>query len=289
MKRLTDKKKWDILYKKTQDSSKWCVPKTNFISKGLRKYFCPYSDYLLWNVIFKKHLPKTEGAKVLEVGSAPGDFLVRLHKTYGFIPYGVEYSESGVVQNKKMFNWHNIEPDNVLYADFFDDKYQQKFKGYFDIVVSRGFIEHFTDVEEVIEKHLNVLAEGGCLIVSIPNLNRRSLYGACASLFHKERLEVHNLDIMSKESFFKLFNRKDLSTLFCDYYGTLRLNLISPGNIFLIRLVLYACRKVQLLLNPILYLLFRDKGAESRVFSPLLLYVGLKKNRETISSAAKSQ
>ena len=258
MKRLTDKKRWDHLYKKTQDNSKPLVLEASFTGEGLRKYFYSYSDHLLWNVIFKKYLPKTEGARVLEVGSAPGDFLVRLHKTYGFIPYGVEYSELGVVQNKKVFSWYNIEPDNVLHADFFDDKYQQKFRGYFDIVVSRGFIEHFTDVEDVIEKHLNVLAEGGCLVVSIPNLNRRSLYGACASLFHKERLEVHNLDIMSKEAFNKLFKRKDLVASFCDYYGTLRLNLVSPGNIFLVRLVVCACSRLEPLLNPILYLLFRD-------------------------------
>ena len=160
-------------------------------------------------------MPKNEGAKALVVGSAPGDFLVRLCNTFRFTPYGVEYSEPGVIQNRKIFDLHGIEPNNVICADFFDETFHQKYKGYFDIVISRGFIEHFTDVEDVINKHLNILAQGGCLIVSIPNLNRRSFYGAWSSLFDKERLQIHNLDIMSKDAFTELFDRSDLSALFC--------------------------------------------------------------------------
>jgi hypothetical protein len=40
----------------------------------------------LFNVVLRKYVPKIKGAKVLEVGSAPGDFLVTLNKVYGFIP-----------------------------------------------------------------------------------------------------------------------------------------------------------------------------------------------------------
>jgi SAM-dependent methyltransferase len=272
LKRLTGKEQWDIWYENLQGRA----AKTKFRSEGLGKYFCHYSDYLLWDVILKKYMPKTKGSKVLEVGSAPGDFLVRLHEIYGFIPYGVEYSEYGVTQNRNIFDSHNINPDNVIHADFFDEKFQQKFRGYFDIVVSRGFIEHFTDVEDVIEKHLHVLAEGGCVIVSIPNLNRRSIYGVCSSLINKKRLQRHNLDIMSREAFAKLFNRKDLSALYCDYYGTLRLSLLGGSTKFFVRLALFACNKLQTALNPLFRLFLRDKGFESSYFSPSLLYIGLK-------------
>lgn len=280
MKRLVNKERWDLLYKKTQGRSLDRAKKANLATKGLRKYFCPYSDHLLWNVIFRKYLPKNKKAKVLEVGSAPGDFLVRLHQTHGFIPYGVEYSEPGVIQNKTLFHSYNIDADNVIHADFFDDKFQQRFKGHFDIVISRGFIEHFSDVEDVIEKHVNLIAGGGRLIVSIPNLNRHSFYGTCAEFFHKERLEMHNLDIMSKEAFTRLFERKELVALFCDYYGTFRLRMVSPGNILPVKLAVCACSKLDPLLNPLLRLAFRDKGAESRFFSPGLLYIGIKSNRE---------
>jgi len=287
MERLTDKERWDTLYETGQVRPKDYAAEVNLLRKGLGKYFCPYYDYFLWDVIFKKYLLKTERVKVLEVGSAPGDFLVRLNKTYGFIPYGVEYSEPGVIENRKVFSSHNINPDNVIHADFFDDKFHQNFRGYFDIVISRGFLEHFTDVEYVIEKHLNVLNRGGYLIVSIPNLNHHSFYGALSPLLHRERLKMHNLDIMTKEVFTRLFDRKDLSTLFCDYYGTLHLGMLSAGNKLMARLVVSACCRLQRLLNPILYFLLRDKGAESRYFSPMLLYIGLKRNCETISDDSR--
>jgi SAM-dependent methyltransferase len=167
----------------------------------------------------------------------------------------------------------------VIYTDFFDDKFHEKFRGYFDIVISRGFVEHFTDVRDVIEKHLNVLAEDGCLIVSIPNFNLRSLYGACASLFNRDLLETHNLDIMTKDAFAELFDRKDLCDLFCDYYGTLHLGLLSVGNVPFVRFGIRVFIKLQILLNPVLRLILRDKGCENRIFSPFLLYIGLKAAR----------
>jgi SAM-dependent methyltransferase len=281
MKRLTDKHRWDLYYEGMQTHARGRARKVKFVGEGFRKYFCPYSDYFLWNVILKRYLPKTKGAKVLEVGSAPGDFLVGLHQIYGFTPYGVEYSEPGVAQNREVFRAHKIDPDNVIHADFFDDKFQQEFRGYFDIVISRGFIEHFTDVEDVVDKHVSLLAKGGCLFVSIPNLDEHSIYGMLASHFHQERLDSHNLNIMRKDAFAELFNRSYLSALFCDYYGTVRLSLMSGGNRnLLVRLAVSVCYRLERLLNPVFRIIFRDKGLDGRVFSPFLLYIGLKTAQE---------
>ena len=127
---------------------------------------------------------ENKGAKVLEVGSAPGWHLVRLNQTFGFIPYGIEYSESGVELNREVFILHNINPDNVIHADFLSDEFHEQYKGYFDIAISRGFIEHFTDIEDIIEKHINLLTKGGYLIVSIPNL--RGANYILTWLFHRE-------------------------------------------------------------------------------------------------------
>src|SRR5438132_11144779 len=35
-----------------------------------------FDEYLLWEIIFPRHLPEMRNAKVLELGSAPGAFLV---------------------------------------------------------------------------------------------------------------------------------------------------------------------------------------------------------------------
>lgn len=239
------------------------------------EYISNYADYLLWHVIYKKYLPKTKGAKVLEVGSAPGSYLVRLSQTFGFVPYGVEYSESGVELNRKLFILHNINPDNVIHADFLSDEFHKQYKGCFDIVVSRGFIEHFTDVEDIIKKHLNLLTKGGYLIVSIPNL--RGANYILTWIFNRELISMHNINIMQKRVFSQLFDKERLLTLLCDYYGTFNFLLFNTKKNSPMRFVLSFCHKLQLILNVVFHLMFKDKGAESRLFSPYLIFIGLKK------------
>jgi O-antigen/teichoic acid export membrane protein/GT2 family glycosyltransferase/2-polyprenyl-3-methyl-5-hydroxy-6-metoxy-1,4-benzoquinol methylase len=247
------------------------------LGKRVLEYVRSYEDYLLCEVIYKKYMPGTSGLKVLEVGSAPGEHLVRLNKRYGFIPYGIEYSESGNELNREIFASNNIDPDNVIYADFFSDEVHERYRGAFDIVISRGFIEHFTDVRSVIEKHNNLLAEGGYLIISIPNLN--GVNYALGRFFHKELIPLHNLSIMRKQEFKGLFDDQGLSPLFCDYYGTFNFGLFNTKRGTFQSLALSCCMKLQLIINIALRLLFKEKGAESMYFSPSLMFIGKKTNQ----------
>jgi 2-polyprenyl-3-methyl-5-hydroxy-6-metoxy-1,4-benzoquinol methylase len=219
-------------------------------------------------------VPNKKGAKVLEVGSAPGKFLVEFKQNYDCVPYGLEYSETGVELNRKVFSSHGINPDNVICADFFSNEFHEQYRERFDIVISRGFIEHFADVDNVIQEHLNLLKPGGHLIVSIPNV--RGANYILTQLFYKELIPIHNLNIMRKKEFSKLFNNGRLSHLFCDYYGTFSFGLFYTKNDGPMRLVLDVCSRLQRLLNLIFRLILQDKGAESRLFSPHLLFIGKK-------------
>ena len=82
-------------------------------------YMQDYADHLLWSVIYRKYVSKTKGAKVLEVGSAPGRHLAQLYQTYGIVPFGIVFSEVGVELNRKIFVMHNQNPNNVFHAGFF--------------------------------------------------------------------------------------------------------------------------------------------------------------------------
>ncbi|MFN2454906.1 MAG: hypothetical protein ABR577_11865 [Pyrinomonadaceae bacterium] len=64
------------------------------LGKRTLEYLTSYDDYLLWNVMLRKHLPQLRGGKALEVGSAPGEFLVELNRRLGCVPYGMENSLS---------------------------------------------------------------------------------------------------------------------------------------------------------------------------------------------------
>jgi SAM-dependent methyltransferase len=233
-----------------------------------------YDDHLLWEVIFPKYLTQMQEARVLEVGSAPGEFLVQFARRFGCIPHGLDYSEVGVEVNKQVFGRNGFNPGNVIYADFFSDQFRKQYRESYDVVISRGFIEHFTDVESVIERHMDLLKPGGRLIISIPNL--RGINYVLADLFDKEAIPRHNTEIMRKTVFKRLFDRQDLEPVFCDYYGTFSFYLFTADQSKARRSGLKFAHKVQPVLNGVFRMLFGNKGRECRYFSPSLLYIGSK-------------
>ena len=101
------------------------------------------------------------GAAVVEIGSAPGEHLVRLSETFGLVPYGIEYSAAGVEVNRAVFAARGLDPENVIQMDFFSDECLLSCRERFDVVVSRGFIEHFADAAQVVDRHLELLKPGG--------------------------------------------------------------------------------------------------------------------------------
>jgi len=234
-----------------------------------------YSTYFLWDVVLRKYLPVRTGYKALEVGSAPGENLLRFHRMFGYAPYGVEYSKIGAELNKELFLSHNIDARNVICSDFFSDEFQAKYREYFNIVSSFGFIEHFSNVEEVIDKHLNLLAPRGTLVVAIPNF--RGINYWLMRFFKKENIDSHNLIIMKKHSFKKLFSNRQLSTLYCDYAGTFNFFEFFNPSMGKIKQYLQRCGSLfQLFLNLCFNLTLRKRGIETPFTSPFLIYIGQK-------------
>jgi 2-polyprenyl-3-methyl-5-hydroxy-6-metoxy-1,4-benzoquinol methylase len=239
----------------------------------LREAMSSYDDHLLWDVIYPRHLPAA-GAEVVEIGSAPGEHLARLAERFGLVPYGIEYSASGVDVNRALFARRGLDPRNVVALDFLSEQCLESYRERFDVVISRGFIEHFQDPAEVVLRHLELLKPGGLLVVTIPNL--RGLNHALTRLFHAELIPMHNLEIMDLPAFRRLFDVAALRPLRCGYLGSFSFYLfnVKPGS----RLapVLAACMRVQPLLNVLYRALFGDRGAENRFTSSQLVYVGSK-------------
>jgi SAM-dependent methyltransferase len=291
MPRLTKKTYWDSIHVREQEEQAALdaqpdqeltgdKPETlkgrikKLLGKSVLGRISNYDDYLLTQVIVPRFLPDIAGTHFVEIGSAPGEFIVDFSKRYGCIPYGVEYSAVGVEVNRKVFEQSGFAPDNVIHTDFFSDDFANRYRDHFDGVLSRGFIEHFEDVRPVIDRHLHVLKPGGYLVISVPNLRGFNYF--LSRFFDEESIARHNLRIMTKNAYSSLFQRGDLETLFCDYYGTFNLYLFSAGPSPLKRTTLRFCRTLQPALNFSFRTLYQDKGLESSLFSPCLLYIGRK-------------
>jgi 2-polyprenyl-3-methyl-5-hydroxy-6-metoxy-1,4-benzoquinol methylase len=241
--------------------------------RRLRAYMSSYDEYQLWDVIYPRHMPDP-GATVLEIGSAPGEHLVRLSRTFGLVPYGIEYSAAGVDVNRAVFAAHDLDPQNVIEIDFFSEECRARYRGRFDVVVSRGFIEHFENPAEVVDRHLELLRPGGLLIVTIPNL--QGINGALTRLFHRELIPMHNLEIMSKAAFSRLFDPEKVRAVACAYVGTFSFYLFNVKRGSRLTSCLAACMKLQAVLNVLFRVCLRDRGAENRFTSPQLMFAGIK-------------
>ncbi|MFX1579726.1 MAG: class I SAM-dependent methyltransferase [Promethearchaeota archaeon] len=267
MKDLAGQRYWDSQYQRIRGKSSW---------KQRGKFgTSTYADYILWENVYRRVFHKATKWKVLEVGSAPGVHLLQIAEAFDIVPYGIDYSLNGIRINRTVFSENGIDPDNAIHADFFSEEIQLQYRSSFDVVISRGFIEHFKDVQHVVELHLNLLKPGGFLVVTIPNL--LGIYYILTSMFFRNVLKLHNLSIMNKTAFCSLFQSLEVIPITCGYYGTFNFGVVQVERGKLKRSIMRVGQLFQVILNGVFRLVFGKQGRESSYMSPYLLFVGVKK------------
>ncbi len=119
--------------------------------------------------LFKKYIPRVEKGTMLEVGAYPGTYLRYFYEYFGYTPWGVEYVESSAKKAVSLLKAEGV-PGVILNRDFFELKLSEAptAEGW-DLTVSFGFVEHFDDSKDAVEKHIAVTRPGGLVIISIPN------------------------------------------------------------------------------------------------------------------------
>ena len=286
MSRLTTREHWDEVWRdgtaryEQGPKSKLKGIIKRILGKKLLSYKIAYSDYLEWEVIYPQFLPRAEGLKIVEIGSAPGFRLVRFHKEFGYTPYGLEFSDTGAEFNRRVFDGNGIDPDNVIHNDFFADTFLEQYREFFDLVISSSFVEHFSNPQEIVDRHVALLKPGGVLIVVIPNL--RGLNYLLGTSLKKEWKEIHCFDIMDRRKFALLFEKAGLTPSCCRYVGTFGVDglQVTPGS--WLRPLLSLCQKLQLGVNVLYRVVFRTRSPEHKWFSPYLIYIGKKEQNKHI-------
>ena len=217
---LSNKGYWEDIYRRRKGvMSRTSDRLFNWLDSETFDAMLDYSDYQLWEIIFKKHLPAPDNTLcAIEVGCAPGEFLVKLNKKYSYQVFGVEYAASGVELCRNIFKHNSLDENHIIHADFFSADFLQKYRNHFDVVISRGFIEHFNDYTRVVDLHASILKPGGTLIVTIPRF--KGANHLLMSYFNKENLAIHNNGIMDEKEFAGAFG-PGIIRQYCGYYGTI--------------------------------------------------------------------
>jgi len=162
---------------------------------------------------YHAYLPQeSRNKRFIEIGGFPG------LNAYYFYKYVCDhitildyYIDKEIIS--KIETENNVPPDTIdtIEADFFNFSSPESY----DIVFSTGFIEHFVDTEDVIKRHIDLLKQGGDLLIILPNL--RGLNGLIQYLFDKENLNIHNLQSMDKKRLEDILKKYHLKNIKVEY------------------------------------------------------------------------
>ena len=192
---------------------------------------------------------------MLEIGGAPGQYLVYLHKQFGYKVSCLDYSETGCEKTRENFKLLDI-PVNVYHKDIFSDLSELPL---YDVVFSMGLIEHFEDVKVIVNNHLKLLKPGGILILGMPNF--RGINKLFLKRLAPELLKKHNLKTMNISTWKVFENELNIQPLFKGYVGG-----FEPAT-FLVCEKCYALNKLIFFQARVLNKLFHKRFSFLRRFN----------------------
>ena len=214
-----------------------------------------------WDQLFSRYLAGRGGATVLEVGCAPGSWLIYFHDRWGLLPTGIESSPVGAEltrQNAAMSG----TPVRVIEADLFDPVIDERF----DVVWSGGLVEHFDDLSIPLARLREFVVPGGLLITAVPNLDG-SLYSWLRGHTNPTFLDVHR--VLTPADLEGAYRQLGITPEKVGYFGTWNLEVVNFGT----------HRRLHVWANRADRLMGRLLGAigargESRRLSPYVVAVG---------------
>jgi 2-polyprenyl-3-methyl-5-hydroxy-6-metoxy-1,4-benzoquinol methylase len=186
-------------------------------------YTCSF-DRCIAKKLKKVIVNNFKGKTILEVGCAPGKWLIFFAKEFGMIPFGIDYSQQGINLTKKNFEILNVDTFGLKSVDFLKAKPDVLH----DIVISLGFVEHFSRPNFVIQKHINWLKKDGLLIIGIPNF--MGVYRPIQKILSDRILQAHNLNIMNLEYFYNIENVFNVKLIEACYLGSFQPNMLIDEN-----------------------------------------------------------
>ena len=148
----------------------------------------------------------------IEIGCYPGKFLTILGKK-GTILSGIDYIPN-VIELEYKFKSNGYKVDEFINADFFEFQTSKKY----ECVMSFGFIEHFKNWEDVIQRHVDLVADEGYLIIEVPNFN--GIFQRLPRfIFDKENFKRHNLKAMNLEKWNRIIEENGFEIISSNYFG----------------------------------------------------------------------
>lgn len=171
---------------------------------------------------------KTEEMLLLEVGCGASVWLPYFCKEYGFTVEGIDYTKTGCEQARLILEKAELS-GSIVKSDMYDPPVDMINK--YDVVVSFGLVEHFSDTTETIKAISAFAKPGGLIITSVPYM--AGLTGLTQRLLDRSTYDIH--EIITKERLEKSNKESGLDIIECGYFisnnfGVCNLNGIKKGT-----------------------------------------------------------
>jgi len=168
------------------------------------------------NNIIKRWIEKNVDIKQLksciEIGCYPGRYLSIFGK-YQVQINGVDYLPS-TQKLTELYKSKGYEVGDFYCLDFQKNTINNKF----DCVYSLGFIEHFTEWENIFMKHLSLVNDNGLVIIETPNFSGW-LQRIPRIIFDYKNYKRHNIESMNLGRWLKILNENNFEILRAEYIG----------------------------------------------------------------------
>lgn len=177
--RLTAPEYWDRVWTTNQ-----CVRPFDINGKGAEGYFDRLMHLLFCNTL--GHPTDTSGKRLIELGCGGSRWLPYFARYFGFIVYGIDYSQDGIELAQNMLDLHDIN-GHLKIGDFFDPP--EEWIEYHDVAVSFGLVEHFQDTAAAVTACARYVRPGGIIFTLVPTM--LGLYGLAYRLLKKDIYRRH--------------------------------------------------------------------------------------------------
>jgi 2-polyprenyl-3-methyl-5-hydroxy-6-metoxy-1,4-benzoquinol methylase len=211
VKHLSKKKHWDNIYESNDGNLTHVWKPTNYDSRIL--------EHILFKTI-NMFNPKS----ILEIGCGNSTWLSYIAKEKDIIVAGIDYSEKGCELARERLKNECIE-GKIFCENIFEAN--PKLIGQFDFVYSLGVVEHFSEIQIILDQELKFVKPGGILFTEIPNL-KKSVHGIFAWIYQPDLLDMHKK--ISKEQLIHAYQHLGLENVECNYAGIFSVTLIAWGK-----------------------------------------------------------
>jgi 2-polyprenyl-3-methyl-5-hydroxy-6-metoxy-1,4-benzoquinol methylase len=153
------------------------------------------------------------GQSCLEIGAFPGRFL----SVFGDLGYELNGIDLKPGIEDRVPEW--LRQEGYSIGEFYrEDFFSHTFGRKFDIVFSAGFIEHFVNYLEVIERHAALVKENGSIFLEVPNF-RGIVQKVLKLMLDKKNLSLHYTPSMNPVRWKRCLEKMGFGDISYEYIG----------------------------------------------------------------------